>query len=646
MAPLPPTRERPRSFADAGPAGAPAAAGSGQVRPRRSALRIVLIALGILLSVGIGAAAATAFFAKQQINDLLTPETREGQLAQRQLKAPLPGKPANILVIGSDKRSGAADNDRRSDTIMMVRLDPAGKTISMLSFPRDLYVPIPGHGTSKMNEAYSLGGSALTIKTVNELTGLDVNFVVNVDFKGFRGIIDTLGGVYVDVDRRYYNNHEDGGGNYAEIDLKPGYQLLRGRDALSFARYRHTDSDFHRIARQQQLTAQIRKQIGTSDVVNNIPGLFKVLNENSEMAVGGTNSKVSTRTVVDYIRLALSLNPKDVYQFEIQGGIGVGPGGASIVEADQAQIASLVEAFLNPDAEAQRTTADNVVGKAASPAATQPAPRLPDPGSVNIEVRNGNGIAGTAGKAAEQLAQLGYRVIVQPGAAGNADNSNYANTRVYYRADRDRALADSVAARFQGASVSKQQPGLAFDTRLLVIVGKTGYEVSTGTTTPATTTVKAPGNSVPEKAAPKVVTDAEYARSDFQQVRGKVRFPILYPTVRESSSTFDADGVWVYQISHKSKPFDAYRLVARTAAGDYWGFQGTNWSNPPIIEHPSRTVTRNGREYMLYFNGTRLHMVAWREGGGTYWITNSVLDKLSNETMLAIAEGVKRLPRA
>ncbi len=651
MTPLPPTRERPKVMVPP-VAGQPRGATTSSTPPSNNGgrrwLRKLLIGLGVVLAVAAGAGAATVFFAKQQIDDLLTPRTKEGRLAQRQLSAPLPGEPANILVLGSDYRAGDAKENKRSDTLLMVRLDPKRKTVSMLSFPRDLYVPIPGHGESKINDAYSLGGSALTIKTVEQLTGLKSNFVVNVDFKGFRGIVDTLGGVYVDVDRRYYNNHEDGGGNYAEIDIKPGYQLLRGRDALAFARFRHTDSDFHRMARQQMLMGQLRKQIGASDVARNVPGLFKVLNENTEMAVGGTQGQVSARTVIDYIRLALSLSPKDVYQFEVQGGIGTGPGGASIVKADDAAIAAQVDAFLRPDSGARETTADNVTGVAATSGQGEepPAPTLPDPANVTIEVRNGNNIGGSARTASQALASLGYQASVQSGPAGNADNANYANTRVQYRADRDRELAESVARRFDGASAEKVQPGTAITTRLLVIVGKSGYEVATtdsGASQPAAT---APENSVPEKAAPKVTVDPEYAVSDFQQVRGKVSFPVLYPTVRESSSTFDSDGVWVYKIPNGKKAYDAYRLVAQTASSDYWGLQGTSWVNAPILEHPSRTVDKGGRSYMLYFNGTRLHMVAWREGGGAYWVTNSVLDKLSNETMLAIAEGVRRVPRA
>ena len=109
--------------------------------------------------------------------------------------------------------------------------------------------------------------------------------------------------------------------------------------------------------------------------------------------------------------------------------------------------------------------------------------------------------------------------------------------------------------------------------------------------------------------------------------------------MREESSKYEE--VRHYSIAKGATTYDAYRLVAQTGSGDYWGLQGTNWPDPPLLEGATRQVTRAGRTYQLHFNGTRLHIVAWRQGSGTYWVANTVLDNLSNETMLAIAQGVK-----
>ena len=134
---------------------------------------------------------------------------------------------------------------------MLVRIDPRTKYISLLSLPRDLYVTIPGYGVDKINAAYSDGGYKLALKTVEDATGVKPNYLVTVDFKGFRDLVDKFHGVYVPVDQRYYHVNVAGQEQYSQVDIPPGYQLLNGTNALAFARYRHTDSDFYRNARQQ-----------------------------------------------------------------------------------------------------------------------------------------------------------------------------------------------------------------------------------------------------------------------------------------------------------------------------------------------------------------------------------------------------------
>ena len=114
------------------------------------------------------------------------------------------------MLLGSDRRpknnvEGAAPG-ARSDTIILIRLDPSKNATAMMSLPRDLKVEIPGHGTDKINAAYELGGPKLTLKTVKRLTGLRINHVINVDFEGFYQAVNAIGCVYADIDRRYYNN--------------------------------------------------------------------------------------------------------------------------------------------------------------------------------------------------------------------------------------------------------------------------------------------------------------------------------------------------------------------------------------------------------------------------------------------------------
>ena len=114
----------------------------------------------------------------------------------------------------------------------------------------------------RINSAYSRCGSKGTLETVRKLTGVPINYLITVNFRGFRQIVDKLGGVWLDVDRRYYNKNDGRAStNFSNIDLQPGYQRLNGADALAFVRFRHTDADYHRLARQQAFVRAFKEQV-------------------------------------------------------------------------------------------------------------------------------------------------------------------------------------------------------------------------------------------------------------------------------------------------------------------------------------------------------------------------------------------------
>ena len=137
-----------------------------------------------------------------------------------------------------------------------------------MSLPRDLKVEIPGAGTGKINSAYEIGGPRKTVATIKRLfkdaTGdeFPINNVINVNFGGFKRAVNYVDGVYIDVDRRYYNDNTTAaaGEAYAAIDVQPGYQRLKGQDALDYVRYRHGDNDFFRASRQQDFLRQMTHQ--------------------------------------------------------------------------------------------------------------------------------------------------------------------------------------------------------------------------------------------------------------------------------------------------------------------------------------------------------------------------------------------------
>jgi LCP family protein required for cell wall assembly len=183
----------------------------------------------------------------------------------------------NIVLIGSDNRNESADEKGRSDTVMLVHADPEENYLSILSFPRDLRVEVPGQGIQKLNAAYAFGGPALTIETVKQLTGVEVDEYVEVDFNAFSDITDSLGGVFVDVDRRYYNDDPQ----WELIKLAPGYQLLNGGQALDYVRFRHDlNMDFGRMDRQQRFLSALREQALGWNLPLKLPGLVRALFDN------------------------------------------------------------------------------------------------------------------------------------------------------------------------------------------------------------------------------------------------------------------------------------------------------------------------------------------------------------------------------
>jgi LCP family protein required for cell wall assembly len=194
------------------------------------------------------------------------------------------GKPQTILVLGSDRRfvDIKQDNPARSDTMMLVRLDPSKEATAVMNIPRDLKVPIqvPGGGidTTKINAAYSYGGPALAVKTVRNLLHIPINHVVNVNFGGFQRAVNRLGCVYVDVDKRYY--HSNAGlppsAQYSEINIPAGYQKLCGSQSLAYVRFRHADDDLVRAARQQDFLRQAKDQIGLGRLFGDRKELLRI----------------------------------------------------------------------------------------------------------------------------------------------------------------------------------------------------------------------------------------------------------------------------------------------------------------------------------------------------------------------------------
>jgi polyisoprenyl-teichoic acid--peptidoglycan teichoic acid transferase len=238
-------------------------------------------------------------------------ELHEGITVFAQESTPIPGinnvleevplgAPQTILLLGSDRRFGdGKGNPPRSDTMIVVHLEPDKNATAVMSLPRDLKVQIPGHGTDKINQAYHLGGPKLAVRTVRALLRIPIHHVINVNFGGFARAVNRLGCVYADVDRRYFNDNSRGE-NYAAIDLKPGYQKLCGQDALDYVRFRHEDNDLVRAARQQDFLRQAKEQIGLGKLFGDRTELLSIFGRYTQTDISEDNDAA----IINLLKLA------------------------------------------------------------------------------------------------------------------------------------------------------------------------------------------------------------------------------------------------------------------------------------------------------------------------------------------------------
>jgi polyisoprenyl-teichoic acid--peptidoglycan teichoic acid transferase len=479
----------------------------------------LLLGAFLVIFAAAGATSVAAFSEIDKVVDAL--DQNEDLELGGQLAKSDPGKPQTILLLGSDKRpddatDGGAGTGARSDTIILVRLDPDNQATALMSLPRDLKVEIPGYGVGKINEAYSYGGPRLTTRTVKQLTGLSVNHVINVDFHGFQKAIDAIGCIYTDVDRRYYNDTAE----FAYINIPAGYQQMCGDKALQYARFRHEDSDLVRGIRQQDLLRDAKQQVGVGALVEDRERLLEIFGRYTT-SDGDLKDRAE---LLRLLKLGLFSVGQPIRHVKFEGGdVGITSGDAeagvpSYVTASDATVKKLAQQFL--------------------------------------------GVEETKGPRGSLKPKGGKR---KPKSAGDA--------------------------------------GLEKETQF----GK------------------------------------EQAISAIEQGAGG-KFPVYYPTARVAGYEYIGPPRVYKILTADGKRRKSYRMVLKSpVVGEYYGIQGTRWTDPPILDSPSETRTIRGREFELHYEGDRLRLVAWRTPNAVYWVSNSLLQTLSERQMIAIARST-RLP--
>ncbi|MEA2284420.1 MAG: polyisoprenyl-teichoic acid--peptidoglycan teichoic acid transferase [Solirubrobacteraceae bacterium] len=296
-------------------------------RPGRGLLKRAALGAILIFALSAGTVASAGLLEVDRLITIVKSESAPIPGIEGALDNVDPGTPQTILVLGSDRRFKdiKEKNPVRSDTMLLVRLDPSRRVTAVMSIPRDLKVNIKLRNgnvvTDKINAAYALGGPRLSVSTVRDLLHIPIHHVVNVNFGGFQRAVNRLGCVYVDVDKDYFNDNNPPNGSqfdYATIDINPGYQKLCGSDSLDYVRYRHFDDDFVRAARQQSFLAQAKEQIGLGRVFGDRGELLRIFGRYTQTDIAREN----TSAILRLLKLAFESSKNPIREVHFRGDIG------------------------------------------------------------------------------------------------------------------------------------------------------------------------------------------------------------------------------------------------------------------------------------------------------------------------------------
>jgi LCP family protein required for cell wall assembly len=350
------------------------------------------------------------------------------------------GKAQNILIVGIDDRDTATNKELKeigvprdggslnTDTMMILHVPADGKRARVISFPRDLWVNIPGVGQQRLNSAYSYGvqkmgksrGWQLLVHTVDNLTGLTIDHFAAVDLIGFYRISNAIGGVWVCLNRSYSKTTD-----FVNYNLPKGKWKAQGRSALAFVRQRHDlpRGDLDRIVRQQYFLSAVFRQVATAGVLLNPLKLNHLVN-----AVASSLQVDKTMKMASLAQQMSGLTAGNLRFTQIPT-TGATVGNAD-VQIATTSIPAFVKKFIGVDLDATLANAKTV-----------------DPATVAVDVRNGSGRAGWASVNAAILKQVGFTTTT-------GDWTTTAGTTIYYPEGLE-SQAKTVAQYVRTANVVK-----------------------------------------------------------------------------------------------------------------------------------------------------------------------------------------------
>jgi LCP family protein required for cell wall assembly len=630
--------------------------------PRRSVIGLILRGFGwfvlAIAVIGSGIGGGLYLYTHETLAAIST-HTAQLRKADKTLTTiPSPSSPAIALVAGYDVRGKTTGVNpyagSNSDTLMLLRADPQTDTLSLLSFPRDLYVNIYCHGDvvdtqNRINSAWGTcgnNGPAATLDTIQHLTGLNINYFITLDFHAFKQLVNNLHGVYMNVDRRYYIPLHTG---VSAINLHPGYQKLDGGAALSYVRYRHTDSDIYRTGRQQlfieALKSRLRTALSPTSLPLEVPKLVGVLKHNIEIGKAGGGA-VDFGELTKYLGLLYHLPPGHLFRNAIPLNAFhyfTTSSGADVETAPPSAIAAAVHSFEHPDIRQTQAVNTQFGGRPKTPKKKKrKQPTLPR-SQVSVLVLNAGTVTGQAAETTYMLTHRGYATKTLP--SGNEANAPRVQreTTVYY----DPAQASGQEAAQQLRPLFGSHTRVAQMTQaiggLAAQAGNPLTVVAVGTSFPGHLVIHRPPKVQP-KTPPQVSNGAAMTAPRLRQVYDQVHFPLMVPHEIAQNATLSAqEGVRAF------KPLQNQHEVALTFVMpnqiEYWQIEESTWNSAPILGNPSFTLIHRGQKYLVFTTGGAVQMVALRTPRATYWVSNTILNELSNSTMLAIAESLRPLRR-
>lgn len=404
-------------------------------RRRRRWLRYTVFGLVLILVLLIAAGIWTYSWMKGKESRMRVPAVAQ------HLDPKTDGEPETTLVVGVDKGSVPGEEASRTDIIMLVSVNPSGDKAAVISVPRDTRVTIPGRsGYDKINAAHAYGSSGLTIDTVKQFTGLPINHYVEIDFEGFKQIVNALGGVRMNVEKAIHDRYAG--------DVEAGDRVLNGDEALALVRARHDlnsvpGGDLDRVKNQRKF---LQAMLSTIAHQRNPFKLMDVVEAVS----------VNVKTDLTFLKM-LSLGRKmhgDNLEMSTVPGKSRLSGGAWYYIADMDAFGAMIDTFKTK----QQVPSEGQV------ASRERAGRS----AVKVSVLNGSGTSGVAKTVADRLSAMGYEYASAANAA-----SNYKRTTIYYAAG-EKAKAELVASDVGAENPSVEESGsipASYGVPVVVVIG-------------------------------------------------------------------------------------------------------------------------------------------------------------------------------